>query len=70
MSNDPEIRAHKEWLGFLQPVGLVVSPPALVTAQAVVSRNVVELQQALLGTVIPSLSVFVTQPFLLRFLST
>jgi len=45
MANDPEIRLHKEWLGFLQPVGLVVSPPALSAAQAVVNRNVVELQQ-------------------------
>lgn len=51
MPNDPEIRAHKEWLGFLQPVGLVVSPPALAAAQAVVNRNVVELQPALLSTV-------------------
>lgn len=47
MANDPEIRLHKEWLGFLQPVGLVVSPPALSAAQAVVNRNVVELQQTL-----------------------
>lgn len=46
-----EIHAHKEWLGFLQPVGLVVSPPALAAAQAVVNRNVVELQQRLLATV-------------------
>ncbi len=51
MANDPEIRSHKEWLGFLQPVGLVVSPPALVAVQAVVNRNVVELQQALLNAV-------------------
>jgi hypothetical protein len=44
---DPEILRHKEWLGFLQPVGLVVSPPALVKAQAVVNRNVIDLQQTL-----------------------
>ncbi|MBD2541467.1 DNA methyltransferase [Coleofasciculus sp. FACHB-SPT36] len=44
---DPEILRHKEWLGFLQPVGLVVSPPALVKAQAVVNRNVIDLQQSL-----------------------
>lgn len=48
---DIEIHAHKEWLGFLQPVGLVVSPPALVAAQAVINRNVVELQQKLLAAV-------------------
>jgi hypothetical protein len=48
---DPELIAHKTWLGLLQPVGLVVSPPALVRAQAVPSRNVVELQQTLLAVV-------------------
>lgn len=47
MAIDPEILRHKEWLGFLQPVGLVVSPPALVKAQAVVNRNVIDLQQIL-----------------------
>ena len=48
---DPELRAHKDWLGLLQPVGLVVSPPALVKAQAVPSQNVAELQQRLLSVV-------------------
>ena len=24
------IFAHQEWLGFVQPVGLVVSPPVMV----------------------------------------
>lgn len=47
MPLDPEIRAHKAWLGFLQPVGLVVSPPALVEAQAVLNRAVLPLQQTL-----------------------
>ena len=47
MATDPEILRHKEWLGFLQPVGLVVSPPALVKAQAVVNRDVINLQQTL-----------------------
>jgi hypothetical protein len=50
-ANAPEITRHKEWLGFLQPVGLVVSPPALAKAQAVVNRNVVDLQQSLLAAV-------------------
>jgi len=49
--NNPELRAHKDWLGLLQPVGLVVSPPALIKAQAVPSQNVVELQQRLLSIV-------------------
>ncbi len=38
MASDPELRSHQEWLGFLQPVGLVVSPPALHAAQAYVNR--------------------------------
>ena len=51
--HDPELRAHKDWLGLLQPLGLVVSPPALVKAQAVPSQNVAELQQKLLSVVEP-----------------
>lgn len=51
MAVDPEILRHKEWLGFLQPVGLVVSPPALIKAQAIVNRNVVDLQQSLLSVI-------------------
>ncbi len=31
--------AHQEWLGFVQPVGLVVSPPVMVDAQVVPDRN-------------------------------
>ncbi|MDF1665579.1 MAG: N-6 DNA methylase, partial [Planctomycetota bacterium] len=46
---DPELRAHKTWLGLLQPVGLVVSPPALIRAQAVLDKNVIELQQRLIA---------------------
>ncbi|MCW6053056.1 class I SAM-dependent DNA methyltransferase [Lyngbya sp. CCAP 1446/10] len=45
MTQDIELIRHKEWLGFLQPVGLVVSPPALVKFQCVPNRNIVELQQ-------------------------
>ena len=48
MATDPEIFRHKEWLGLLQPVGLVVSPPALVKAQAVIDRTrAVEVQERL-----------------------
>ncbi len=49
--NDPELRVHKDWLGLLQPVGLVVSPPALVKAQAVPTQNVAELQQRFIAVV-------------------
>ena len=47
MAHDPVLAAHKEWIGYLQPVGLVVSPHALVRAQAVVSEHVTEPQQRL-----------------------
>ena len=48
---DPELLAHREWLGYVQPVGVVVSPPALVAAQAYVNRNVAPVQQLLLDVV-------------------
>lgn len=51
MSIDPEYRAHQEWLGFLQPEGLVVSPPALCAAQAHVNRNIAPTQQVLIDLV-------------------
>ena len=35
----PEVQAHLEWLGFVQPVGLVVSAPALVRAGAILERR-------------------------------
>jgi hypothetical protein len=41
MSKDPELLTHLEWLGYLQPVGLVVSPPALVSAQAFPAKNII-----------------------------
>ena len=40
MPKDPEIAAHLEWLGYVQPVGLVVSIPALHAAGAYVNRNI------------------------------
>jgi len=51
MRTDPELRAHHEWLGYLQPVGLVVSPPALAAAECHVNRNIVHEQQTLLRLV-------------------
>ncbi len=41
MAIDSEIRVHQEWLGYLQPVGLVVSPPALGAAQAFPNKNII-----------------------------
>ncbi len=41
MARDPELIAHQEWLGYLQPVGLVVSPPALIAAGAYPNKNII-----------------------------
>ena len=41
MARDPELLTHQEWLGYVQPVGLVVSPPALVAGQAFPSKNII-----------------------------
>src|SRR5271157_5546387 len=41
MARDPELIAHQEWLGYLQPIGLVVSPPALAAAQAFPAKNII-----------------------------
>jgi len=48
---DAELQAHREWLGYVQPVGVIVSPPALLAAQAYVNRNIAPLQQLLLDVV-------------------
>lgn len=39
-TKDPEVIAHQQWLGYVQPVSLVVSIPAMVQAQAYVNRNI------------------------------
>ncbi|MCI0435002.1 MAG: BREX-1 system adenine-specific DNA-methyltransferase PglX [Gemmatimonadetes bacterium] len=44
---DPAILAHLEWLGFVQPTGLVVSAPALVRAGAILDRRDSEGQRLL-----------------------
>ena len=44
---DPNVLAHLEWLGFVQPTGLVVSAPALVRAGAILDRHDAEGQQRL-----------------------
>ncbi|WP_437575490.1 Eco57I restriction-modification methylase domain-containing protein [Sorangium sp. So ce887] len=46
-----DLQAHKTWLGLLegQRVGIVVTPPALVAAQAYANTDVIPAQNALLG---------------------
>ncbi len=49
-----DLRRQRDWLSTLQPEGLVVSPAALVQAQAVLDHNVVaqqEILKALVGDV-------------------
>src|SRR3954462_5980929 len=52
-SVDPEILAHLEWLGFVQPTGLVVSAPALVRAGAILDRRDVAGQELLRDSLAP-----------------
>ena len=44
---DPDLAAHLEWLGFIQPAGLVVSATALVKAGATLHRRDAEGQRLL-----------------------
>ena len=48
---DPNTRAHLEWLGFIQPNGLVVFAPALAKAGAILNRQDMEGQRQLLGCI-------------------
>jgi hypothetical protein len=51
MATDPQTRAaitaHDEWLGFVQPVGLVVAPPVLVDRGVIIDRNIRPHQERL-----------------------
>ncbi|KAA1258074.1 hypothetical protein LF1_05890 [Rubripirellula obstinata] len=40
MAKTPEELAHIEWLGYVQPIGLVVSIPAMLEAQCYVNKNI------------------------------
>jgi hypothetical protein len=40
MAKDPAIVAHQEWLGYVQPIGLVVSIPAMLDANIRINQNV------------------------------
>ena len=52
MAYDNQQYQHKEWLGLLQPEGLVVSPPALSDLDAFVDKEKArELQPLLQGLV-------------------
>jgi hypothetical protein len=67
MAKDPTVLAHQEWLGYVQPTGLVVSIPAMIDAGAVINRNfgpdhqrfLSSLPQDASGEVIPEIPDFV-----------
>ena len=44
---NPQIAAHLEWLGFVKPTGLVVSPAALVRAGVILNRRDADGQERL-----------------------
>jgi len=49
MAKSPEELAHQEWLGYVQPVGLVVSIPAMLQAQCSINKNVMEVHNEFLS---------------------
>src|SRR5579875_2989084 len=49
--SDQQVQDHLEWLGFVQPTGLVVSAPALVRAGVILNRRDREGQRLLLECV-------------------
>jgi hypothetical protein len=51
---DPEVLAHLEWLGFVQPTGLVVSAPALARAGAILDRRDAAGQELLRAALDPA----------------
>ena len=44
---DPQVLAHRDWINFVQPTGLVVSAPALVRAGAILDSRDAEGQRLL-----------------------
>lgn len=49
MAKSPEEHAHSEWIGYVQPVGLVVSVPAMLEAQCYVNKNIMGQHARFLG---------------------
>ena len=49
MAKSPEEYAHQEWLGYVQPIGLVVSIPAMLEAQCYVNKNIAREHAQFLG---------------------
>lgn len=47
MHDDYLLETHREWIGYVQPVGLLVAPAALVNRNVFPDRNAAELQEQL-----------------------
>ena len=47
MTDDYDLEAHREWIGYVQPVGLLVAPSALVARGIVPDRNIMHCQRRL-----------------------
>ncbi|MCY3932747.1 MAG: N-6 DNA methylase [Acidobacteria bacterium] len=62
MRVSPHVRDHLEWLGFIQPTGLVVSAHALEQAGAILNRRDVEGQRRLEESVEMSLRAVGKEP--------
>src|ERR1700730_12489132 len=52
-TTDPQVRIHREWLGSLQPTGVVVAAPALVRAQTQLDMHVAAEQRAFVQLLVP-----------------
>jgi|APLak6261679142_1056127.scaffolds.fasta_scaffold00003_172 hypothetical protein len=65
---DNERWVHVEWIGYAQPVGLVVTPPALLEAQCIPDANVAARQEELRALVGERLQVPDLRAFLISFL--
>jgi hypothetical protein len=46
-NDDPAIALHREWLGYVQPTGLLVAPAALVARGVVPDSNIADRQREL-----------------------
>ena len=45
-----ELKNHQEWLGYVQPVGLVVSAPAMLAAECQINRNMTPIHRRFIAS--------------------
>ena len=66
MSYDPAVAAHQEWIGYVKPIGVVVSIPALIEAGVAINRASIPLHRDFLS-VLPQTPLGEPEPRLLDF---